>query len=41
MALAISMDGIEARARELGVDLSAVDLNSITLPASEDFGIIR
>jgi translation initiation factor 3 subunit B len=40
MALAISMDGIEARARELGVDLSAVDLDSITLPAGEDFGII-
>jgi translation initiation factor 3 subunit B len=41
MALAISMEGIEARARELGVDLSAVDLDSITLPAGEDFGILR
>ncbi|KAL6906358.1 hypothetical protein ACP4OV_003959 [Aristida adscensionis] len=40
MALAISMEGIEARARELGVDLSAVDLDSINLPAGEDFGIL-
>lgn len=40
MALAISMDAIEARARELGVDLSTVDLDSITLPPGEDFGIL-
>jgi translation initiation factor 3 subunit B len=41
MALSVSMEGIEARARDLGVDLSAVDLDSITLPAGEDFGIVR
>uniref|UniRef100_A0A0E0R2Q8 Eukaryotic translation initiation factor 3 subunit B n=1 Tax=Oryza rufipogon TaxID=4529 RepID=A0A0E0R2Q8_ORYRU len=40
MALEISMEGIEARARELGVDLSTVDLDSVTLPAGEDFGIL-
>ncbi|CAN6319117.1 unnamed protein product [Urochloa humidicola] len=40
MALAISMEGFDARARELGVDLSIVDLDSITLPAGEDLGIL-
>ncbi|KAK8445415.1 hypothetical protein SEVIR_9G321100v4 [Setaria viridis] len=40
MALTTSMEGLEARARELAVDLSAVDLDSITLPAGEDFGIL-
>ncbi|CAL5063621.1 unnamed protein product [Urochloa decumbens] len=33
------MDDLEARARELGIDLSSIDLDAITLPAGEDFGI--
>jgi hypothetical protein len=41
MMMAISMDDIEARARVLGVDLSAVDLDSIALPAGENFSILR
>ncbi|KAF0894967.1 hypothetical protein E2562_004957 [Oryza meyeriana var. granulata] len=41
MALEISMEGIEARAQELGVVLSTVDLDSITLPTGKDFGIPR
>ncbi|TVU10085.1 hypothetical protein EJB05_43593 [Eragrostis curvula] len=36
----MAMDGIEARARVLGVDLSSVDLDSITLPDGEDFDIL-
>ncbi|KAL6846837.1 hypothetical protein ACP4OV_024285 [Aristida adscensionis] len=36
----LMMEGIEARARELGVDLSSVDLDAITLPAGEDFGFL-
>ncbi|KAF8780943.1 hypothetical protein HU200_000908 [Digitaria exilis] len=34
------MDGIEARARELGIDLYSVDLDTITLPAGEDSSIL-
>ncbi|XP_025801980.1 eukaryotic translation initiation factor 3 subunit B-like isoform X2 [Panicum hallii] len=30
------LDGLEARARELGIDLSSIDLDAITLPAGED-----
>jgi translation initiation factor 3 subunit B len=41
MTIAISMVAIEAHARDLGVNLSAVDLDSIALPAGEDFGILR
>uniref|UniRef100_R7WCX8 Eukaryotic translation initiation factor 3 subunit B n=1 Tax=Aegilops tauschii TaxID=37682 RepID=R7WCX8_AEGTA len=40
MALAISMEAIDARARELGIDLDSVDVDSITLPPGEDFGIL-
>ncbi|KAL6655310.1 hypothetical protein ACP70R_006136 [Stipagrostis hirtigluma subsp. patula] len=36
----LMMEGIEARAQALGVDLSSVDLDAITLPAGEDFGIL-
>lgn len=35
------MEELEARARELGIDLSTVDLDAITLPAGEDLGIPR
>ena len=38
MTIAVS---IQARARDLGLDLSALDLDSIALPAGEDFGILR
>jgi translation initiation factor 3 subunit B len=41
MALAISMEAIDARARELGIDLDSVDVDSITLPPGEDFDIVR
>jgi hypothetical protein len=41
MELATSMEGIHARARELGVDLDSVDLDSITLPPGENFDIVR
>ncbi|KAM0893219.1 hypothetical protein ACQ4PT_025237 [Festuca glaucescens] len=34
------MDAIETHARDLGVNLSAVDFDSIALPAGEDFGIL-
>ncbi|KAM3311366.1 hypothetical protein ACQJBY_031812 [Aegilops geniculata] len=40
MALAISMEAIDARARELGIDLGSVDVDSITLPPGEDFDIL-
>ncbi|KAM0893218.1 hypothetical protein ACQ4PT_025237 [Festuca glaucescens] len=40
MTIAISMDAIETHARDLGVNLSAVDFDSIALPAGEDFGIL-
>ncbi|XP_044985379.1 eukaryotic translation initiation factor 3 subunit B-like [Hordeum vulgare subsp. vulgare] len=40
MALAISMEAIDARARELGIDLDSVDVDSITLPPGEDFDIL-
>ncbi|VAI38132.1 unnamed protein product [Triticum turgidum subsp. durum] len=40
MALAISMEAIDARARELGIDLDSVDVGSITLPPGEDFDIL-
>ncbi|KAK9104755.1 hypothetical protein Scep_021599 [Stephania cephalantha] len=40
MVEAISMAEIEERANRLGVDLSRLDLDSITLPPGEDFGII-
>ncbi|KAK1685399.1 hypothetical protein QYE76_046247, partial [Lolium multiflorum] len=40
MELATSMEGIHARARELGVDLDSVDLDSITLPPGENFDIV-
>ncbi|CAN6204897.1 unnamed protein product [Urochloa humidicola] len=33
------MDDLEARARGLGIDLSSIDLDAITLPAGADFGI--
>ncbi|KAF8694884.1 hypothetical protein HU200_037984 [Digitaria exilis] len=38
--LLMTMDGIEARARELGIDLYSVDLDTITLPAGEDSSIL-
>lgn len=41
MAEVISMDDIRAKADRLGVDLSAVNFDSIHLPPGEDFGIIR
>lgn len=37
----MTMDGIEARARELGIDIYSVDLDAITLPAGEDSSILR
>ncbi|EMS45026.1 Eukaryotic translation initiation factor 3 subunit B [Triticum urartu] len=40
MALAISMEAIDARARELGIDLDSVDVDSIALPPGEDFDIL-
>ncbi|XP_073001132.1 eukaryotic translation initiation factor 3 subunit B-like [Typha latifolia] len=40
MAAVASMADIEATAQRLGIDLSSVDLDSITLPPGEDFGII-
>ncbi|CAN6218213.1 unnamed protein product [Urochloa humidicola] len=33
------MGDLEARARELGIDLSSIDLDAISLPAGEDFHI--
>ncbi|KAH0451085.1 hypothetical protein IEQ34_021777 [Dendrobium chrysotoxum] len=39
MASIVSMADIEATAKGLGIDLSAVNLDSITLPPGEDFGI--
>lgn len=35
------MDDLEARARKLGIDLSSIDLDAITLPAGEDIDIPR
>jgi hypothetical protein len=35
------LDGLEARARELGIDLSSIDLDAITLPAGEDLDTPR
>ncbi|XP_072963175.1 eukaryotic translation initiation factor 3 subunit B-like [Typha angustifolia] len=40
MAAVASMADIEATAQRLGIDLSSVDLDSISLPPGEDFGII-
>ncbi|KAF7085558.1 hypothetical protein CFC21_088970 [Triticum aestivum] len=34
------MEVIDARARELGIDLDSVDVDSITLPPGEDFDIL-
>ncbi|KAF7075295.1 hypothetical protein CFC21_080075 [Triticum aestivum] len=34
------MEAIDARARELGIDLDSVDVDSITLPPGEDFDIL-
>lgn len=41
MAEVVSMEDIEAQAKIFGIDLSSVDLDSITLPPGEDFGIKR
>ncbi|KAK9090555.1 hypothetical protein Sjap_023732 [Stephania japonica] len=40
MVEAISMEEIEEKANRLGIDLSRLDLDSITLPPGQDFGII-
>ncbi|XP_020093747.1 eukaryotic translation initiation factor 3 subunit B-like [Ananas comosus] len=39
MAEVVSMEDIEAQAKIFGIDLSSVDLDSITVPPGEDFGI--
>ena len=41
MADVTVMREIEATASRLGVDLSAIDLDSIRLPPDDDFGIKR
>ncbi|ONK70879.1 uncharacterized protein A4U43_C04F2470 [Asparagus officinalis] len=39
MTVVISMEDIETSAQRAGIDISSVDLDSITLPRGEDFGI--
>lgn len=41
MAEVLSMEDIRAAGAAIGIDLSEVDLDSIRLPAGEDFGILR
>ncbi|ONK77270.1 uncharacterized protein A4U43_C02F4820 [Asparagus officinalis] len=39
MTAVVSMEDIETSAKRAGIDISSVDLDSITLPPGEDFGI--